>query len=346
MLKKLIAVMCLVFLGVWLLPKLLLARIFPWEIGVRRSLTGGVDGQDFGLGYHLSIPTLHSYYRLPKTLQYLHFNDSPGAEAPSLEVRTKENNVIFVDITIPWRIVDGEAWAIVQEGFLDSYAAKLKSTSMGVLREGLAALSNADVQQPTQRREAADGILPLLNEQLKQYHVRADVVVIRAIRFRDEYERKLQNKQFYVVQGRLDEAKRLESVAVTETETFEKTIQKDINLKRESWNEKIETLKSKYELEIAAIEAEAVRYDRKRRSSADAAYAEAKASGDLAEAKAEALGERLKAKALATRAGRTFSAITAAENFSLGEISLNSNDPLFLQKFGSMAAWRKFFGGQ
>ena len=72
---------------------------------------------------------------------------------------------------------------------------------------------------------------------------------------------------------------------------------------------------------------------------------QATATGDLAEAKAEALGQRLKAKALATKAGRTYSAITAAENFQLGEILLNSNDPTFLVRFGGMKAWRRFFLG-
>ena len=58
------------------------------------------------------------------------------------------------------------------------------------------------------------------------------------------------------------------------------------------------------------------------------------------------LGEKLKASALASRAGQTFSAITAAENFQLGDVQLNSNDPTFLQRFGSMEAWRKFFMGK
>jgi len=346
MIRKVVNIACLCFLVLWALPKCLLVRIEPWELGVRRSLTGGISEQDFGLGYHWSVPAMHSFYRLPRTLQYLHYADDPGAHAPALDLRTKENNIIFVDVSIPWRIIDGEAWKIIQEGFLDSYGAKVQSTATGVLREGLAELSNADVQLPDKRQEVAKRVLEPLNTVLRQYHVRAEAVVLRALRFRPEYEQKLQNKQYYVVQGRLDEARRQESVAEQETETFERTIQKDINLKREEWNEQIEGLKSKYELEIAAIQAEAVQYDRKRRSEADAFYSEAKAVGDLAEAKAEALGERLKARALATRAGRTYSAIVAAENFKIGEVQLNSLDPTFLQRFGSMKAWRQFFMGQ
>ncbi len=342
--KLIIKIVCVSFLALWLLPKFAVVRIDPWDIGVRRSLTGGVAEEDFGLGYHLAIPLQHNYYRLPRTVQYLHYNNESGTRG-SLELRTKENNIIFVDVTIPWRIIGGEAWKIVQEGFLDSYRNKVQSTATGVLREVLAELSNADVQRPEKRQKVAAGVLPVLNAQLAQYHVKAELVVLRAIRFRPEYEKKLQNKQYFVVQGRLDEALRLESVAVTETDTFEKTIQKDINLKRESWNEKIETLKTEFELQISAVEAEALEYDRGRRAEADAYVSQATATGDLAEAKAEALGQRLKAKALATKAGRTYSAITAAENFQLGEILLNSNDPTFLVRFGGMKAWRRFFLG-
>jgi len=346
MLKKIVNIVCLCFLVLWAAPKCFLDRIEPWEIGVRRSLTGGIAEEDFDFGYQLALPGMHSFYRLPRTVQYLHYSDSPGANAGPLDLRTKENNVIIVDVTIPWRIVDDEAWRIVREGFHVRLAGKVQSTATGVLRETLAALSNADVQQTDKRQEVAARVLEPLNEGLRQYHVKAEGVVLRAIRFRPEYEQKLQNKQYFVVQGRLDEARRQESVAVQETDTFERTITKQINLKREDWNEKIETLKSQYELEIAAIEAEAVQYDRKRRSEADAIHAEATAVGDLAEAKAEALGERLKAKALATKAGRTYSAIIAAENFELGEVQLNSLDPTFLQRFGSMKAWRAFFGAQ
>jgi len=343
MLKRIIAAICLLFLVAWALPKVLLVRIEPWEIGVRRSLTGGIAEEDFHFGYQFSMPLVHSYYRLPRTLQYLDYRESPGGEAKSLEVRTSGNNVIFVDVTVPWRIKHHEAWRIVREGFIDTYPAKVQSTATGILRETLASMNNLDIYDTDKRQATAEKILPRLNEALAQYHVEAESVVIRAIRFRPEYEQKLQDKQYFIVQGKLDEAKRKESVAVQETDTLEKSIEKDINLKREEWNKKIEELKTKFELEIATIQAQAVKYDREERSKADAFHATAKADGDLAEAKAEALGERLKARALASNAGRTFSAITAAENFQLGDIQLNSNDPTFLMRFGSMKAWREFF---
>lgn len=343
MLWRILNVVAAVVLVIWISPRACLERVETYEIGVRRSLEGGVNQEDFGLGYHVSLPFWHSWYKLNGTLHYLEFSNDANT---ALDVRTKENNIIFIDVTIPYRIKEGEGWAIVREGYADSYPDKVKSTAIGLLREHLANLSNLDVQNPDKRRQVANETLPILNEALAQYHVEATHIILRSIRFRSQYESKLQNKQFFVVQGRLDEAMKRESAAKQTTDTLEKTITKDIALKEEEWNKKIEELKAKFELEIATINAEAKTYARKKRADADAAYAEAVAEGNLAEAKAEALGEKLKAQALASKAGRTFSAIQAARNFQLGDITLNSSDPRFMSSFGSMKAWREFFMGQ
>ncbi len=329
----------------WLVPSCFLITVGPDEFGVRKSLISGIAHEDFETGYHLDLPVVHSWYRLPRALHYLDMTGDPEG-GPRLELRTKENNIIFASVTVPYRITEGEAWRIVSEGNLASYHDKARSTIIGVLREELAQMGNVDVQDTDKRQAITQRTLPRLNEALKQYHVQAEAVVIRSIRFRPEYEAQLQNKQFFIVTGKLDEALRLQSQATQLTETLEKGIDKEVYLKTEEWNRKVEELRSDYEVQIAEINAETTKYVTQRRAEADSDYARMTAEGDLAEAKAEALGERLKAEALASRAGRTFSAITAAENFELGEITLNSNDPRFLQLFGSMAAWRKFFLGE
>jgi len=206
MIKRVITVACIIVLGLWLLPKCTLTRIEPDEIGVKRSMTSGVIEKDYDFGYQLSLPLFHRFERLPRTLQYLDFNSKN--ENGALEVRTRENNIIFVDVTVVWQIKDNEANAIVREGIQQSYPQKVRSTAIGVLRDGMAELTNTDITQPLKRQESAKNIMAALNLALKQYHVVARHVVIRGIRFRKEYEAKLQGKQYYVVQGKLDEAKK------------------------------------------------------------------------------------------------------------------------------------------
>lgn len=341
---KALNIISLVIIGLWIMPKMCLEQVAPDRIGVRKSIEGGIAEADYAPGWHLSVPLVHSWYSLDGTLHYLEFSD-----ATVLDVRTKENNIIFIDTVLVYRIIPGEGWMIVREGFVDTYPEKVKSAAVGILREKLADLSNIDVQDPVKRETATKAVLPAVNTAIRQYHVEATHLTMRSIRFRDQYEEKLQNKQYYVVQGKLDEAIQRQSKAAQETETLEKTIDKDIALKVEEWNKKIEELKSKFEVEIAQIEAEGVTYDKKTRAEGDASYAKAQAEGDLAENQAVALGEKLRAEALATRAGRTFSAIEAVRGFQIGDILLNSSDPTFMHRFGSMEAWRKFFlpeGGQ
>jgi regulator of protease activity HflC (stomatin/prohibitin superfamily) len=328
-----------VILG-WLLPNIATTYIEPDEIGVRRSLVGGVVHKDLGQGRALDVPFLHTIYRLPSTLHYQMF---VGDRALSL--RTRENNVIDVDVNVIYEIVPGEAHLIVEEGFIDTYESKVSSITQGFLREALATLSSEDLQEPSKREVIADGSTEPINKLLAQYHVQVPShgVVLRGIRFRPEYEKTLDDKQLYAVQARLDEAKGKEAEAATLTDTDSKGIDRDVKLEVEVWNQKIEEAKSKFEIEIADVNALALRYDQEKRAAADALCSKAKAEGNLAEAKADALGQRLTAQALSTPAGRTYSAIEAVRNFQLGDLLLNSHDPGFLQDFGSMDAWRRFF---
>jgi len=184
-----------------------------------------------------------------------------------------------------------------------------------------------------------------LRAKLRQYHVTVPTngVVIRRIQFQKAYEDRLQAKQLYAVKGQLDTAKENESAARQSTDTVQKGIDKDVHIKREEWQAKIETIKAEVTIKVANINAEVLVYAQNHKAEADAECAKLKAEGDLAEAKAEALGERLKAEALSTPAGRTYSAIIAARNFRLGTIRLNSREPDFLRRFGSMKAWREMF---
>ena len=342
MLKRfsIVQIVSILIIVAWLLPKIAVTYIEPDELGVRRSLLGGVAKKDLLQGRAMSVPFLHTMYRLPSTLHYQVFG-----EGRALSLRTRENNVIDVDVTIIYEIIPGEAHKIVEQGFIDTYDTKVSSISQGFLREHLAAMSNSDVQIPEEREKVARTAVDPMNLLLAQYSVRVipNGVVIRAISFRPEYEQKLQDKQLYAVQARLDEAKGKEAEAATLTDTDEKAIDRDVKLEVELWNEKIEKAKTVFEIEIADINALALGYDRERRAQADALCSKATATATLAEAKADALGKRLKADALSSPAGRTYSAIIAARNFKLGDITLSSQDPEFLQRFGSMDAWRKFF---
>ncbi len=323
--RRLIQAASVLFILGIMVPVCSTSVVNPDEIGVRRSLVGGVTQEDFGQGRVFDMPAYHHVYRLPRFLLYEHFLGSRGN---ALNLRTRDNNLIDVDVSIVYRIKDGEGHKIIEEGLQDTYRLKVQSISKGFLNENLAELSNRDMMEPSKREEFAGAAVQAINRDLAQYHVRVieGGVVLRAVRFTGKYEDKLQDKQLYQVKAKLDEAKRQESEAVTITDTKQKEIQKDQKLETEAWNFKIENARSEFEIGIAEINARALRYDRERRANADAACTKSEAEAGLAEARAEALGKRLEAEALATPAGRTYLAIMAT--------------------FGSMDAWREFFYGK
>ncbi len=312
----------------------------PDEIGVRQSLLSGIDKKDFGQGRVTALPFIHTVHTVPSTLQYLDFI---GPRALSL--RTKENNTFDVDVTIVWRIKEGEAHEIVAKGFKVTLEDRVLSTAQGFLRDHLSKLSIEEFQVPEKREAATLSAIEPLNSRLAQYHVEVPPagVLIRAIRFRADYETRLQTKQELAVQRLLDTAKEHESEARQATTDVEKDIEKAVKIERETWNGTIEELRAEFEVQIAEVDATTTRYDRDRRAQADAICSRASAEGERALAVAEAYGERLRTEALSSRAGRTYTAIKAAENFQLGDITLNSLDPGFLNDFGSMEAWRQFF---
>lgn len=343
--NRVIQIVSAVVLLSWLFLAFSTTYINPDEIGVRRSVLGGVLAEDLDQGHHVELPLFHTTYRLPKTLHYLEFVEGTTSKVPPLELRTRGDNIITVDATVVYRIIEGEGHKIIEEGFGSSYMDKVYSVSRGFLLEHLGQLDNENILDPDQREKIAKEAIEPLTEKLRQYHIEVvdNGVVIRRIQFQTTYEERLQAKQLYAVQGQLDKAKQEESAAKQKTDTQQKQIDKDVRIKREEWQQQIETAQAGTTVKIAKIEAEALTYDRRTRAEADASCAEMRAEGDLAQAQAEALGEKLKAEALSTPAGRTYSAIIAARNFDLGDIRLNSRDPRFLREFASMSAWRAMF---
>lgn len=325
-----------------LTPGLLTTYIYPDEIGVRRSVFGGIQDEDFTQGRRISLPLIHRWYRLPRTLHYLEFNGTND-----LDLRTREQNVMHVDVAVIYRILDGQAHLICREGMANSYHQRIKSAATGFLREHLAQMSNTDIQNPDKRMRVAKEAITPLNKRLKQYHVQVvdDGVVIRAITFDPPYEQRLQAKQYFAVQAELDVAEQKKSMAKQKTDTVQKGIEKDVAIEREAWNQRIELARRATETMIARVEAEGVKYDRRVRAEADATFEKLVAEGERATVEAEAMGQKLRAQALSSKAGKTYSAIIAVRAFKLGDIQLNSMDPEFLQRFGSMKAWRRFFLG-
>ena len=160
-------------LVLWVLPLVCTARVEPSEIGVRQSATSGVLEEDLGPGWHWRIPGVHKLITLPSSYFMLDFtNDDKGPQKP-LIIRTKDNNTVELDVSVPIRIKPGEAYGLVSAGNhvtdpdgRHRYQRLAEETATSVLREEMATLDSVGFYSTERRLAASLKALEMLNKQL------------------------------------------------------------------------------------------------------------------------------------------------------------------------------------
>src|SRR5688572_27539876 len=101
----------LVLAGLLFVRTCAVGRVEAGEVGVRYNNALGLHKSDLRPGFHLEITGLQRIHRLPS--YYLQV-DYSGSDRFS--VRTKDNNTIQLDVSIPYRIKPGEAFKIMDAG--------------------------------------------------------------------------------------------------------------------------------------------------------------------------------------------------------------------------------------
>jgi hypothetical protein len=312
---------------------LLFERIPPSKIGVRRNLwQGGIDQADFLTGFHLGIFGLHKWDLLDRRTHFLTFaekNDrlNNASERPALDLRTRDNNTAVLEATITYRIIPDSAHKLVAEGFKIAYRDRVASTVEGVLREELAKLSPEEFFDTDTRLARVEQTLPILRAEMAEYYVEPEAILVRAVRFPSEYEKKLQEKQLTRQRALLAPAKQKVEEQLQITGVIEKETIAQQKERTAEWDKRLQQARSDNQVQIAQIRADAEVYDKQTRSGADATFLGLVADGDLALEKAEALRNELRNQALDTKGGRILLASRAAENLRIEEVTLNSNDP-------------------
>lgn len=327
-----------VVLVVVVLPVLFLTlfeKVVPYHIGVREVRFGGagVDEEDYGAGFHLGVIGLHKWYFLPRSVHFLHYVSDPGRETLTttyhepLSIRTKDNNETVLEISVPYRIREGEGHRIIMKGYRQSYVERVHTTIVGVLREQLAELSSEELQDTEGRLQRTDDALKPLNTLLAEFHVEALGVLIRRVTFQAQYESQLQEKQFLVQKANLDRAQGLVANEAKVTNSIEKQIGAAEAKLMADWDKRFQEERSRFEVLIAQIRADARVYESRTKAEGDAEVVRLRAEGQLALDRARALRDELRNAALATRGGRIYLALQAAQNLKVPAVTLNSNDP-------------------
>ncbi len=318
----------------------LFERIDPGEIGVKQYQlgSGGYAEKDYHAGFHWGVTVFHKWHILDRRTHFLTFSEAKqqsgysrrhtnAQEVLPLEIRTKDDQRITIDLTVTYRIIEGEAHMLVALGRKADYKERVAAIVRGKLREALGKLDPEQFVDTTIRLQAAQDTLPILEEALAEYHVKPEAILIRAIRFLDTYEEKLQAKQLTQQLTELARSKRKVEDALKATGKIEKETEA---LKKEAtaeWDKKLQDALSTNNIKVAEILADAKIYDNQVRPQADANYERLVADGKLLIAQAEALRDELRNAALDTEGGRILQARDAAENLIFESVTLNSNDP-------------------
>jgi regulator of protease activity HflC (stomatin/prohibitin superfamily) len=246
--------------ALWLLPALLLSGVAPNEIGVRTSAISGVLADDLGPGWHWRIPAIHKLTLLPSSYFMLDFTDDDKGPQRPLAIRTKDNNTVELDVSVPLRIKPGEANALVAAGnhVRDPdgqfrYQRLAEETTTSVLREEMATLDSVGFYSTDRRLAASAKTLELLNRQLAQMHIEAQAVLVRAVRFRPDYEKQLQTIQLNEHNKLLDAASQKLATVQQSLDNYVQGTSAQVSSRTQDWVKRQAELERAYQVGLLAV---------------------------------------------------------------------------------------------
>lgn len=254
-LVKLLKIFVIGVILLWISPKFCFSTVAPDVIGVRQSNISGVHQEDLDPGWALRIPGVHRIIEVPRRYEFLDYTGDGEGPQESLQIRTQDNNIVIVDVSVPYHIKPGEGHQVVEAGnHVEDRNGLLRvqrlaeETTVSVLRERLAELTSAEWYDSEKRLAVATQTLEVLNSSLADLHVEAEAVLVRAVTFRSEYEQQLQQIQLNEQNKLLDGAR--EKVA-TKQQDLDKYVQGTNALaaaREQEWNTKIARLEGAYQV--------------------------------------------------------------------------------------------------
>jgi regulator of protease activity HflC (stomatin/prohibitin superfamily) len=260
-LAKLARAVVIVTLLLWIVPALIFVNVEPGWIGVRQSAVSGVDKNDQEPGWHWRIPGIHKMIYLPTAYFFLDYTDDDNNPETPLHIRTKDNNTVQLDVSVPIRIKKTRAHLIVQAGnhVLDAggryrYQRLAQETTVSVLREELANLDSVGFYSTTRRIEISAKALELLNKALDLLHLEAQAVLIRAVRFRDEYEKQLGQIQLNEQNKLLDNARQRVAVQQQGLDNYLQGTAAQVSAKEQDWVKRQAELERAYQIGMLGVE--------------------------------------------------------------------------------------------
>lgn len=260
-LVKVSKVIVIASIAIWLLTSIFTSGVGPHQIGVRQSAASGVLDEDLGPGWHVRVPGVHKLILLPSSYFMLDFTSDDKGEQKPLVIRTKDNNTVDLDVSVPIRIKPGEAHALVASGnhVQDPdgryrYMRLAEETATSVLREEMAVLDSVGFYSTDRRLEASEAALKMLNKQLAPMHLEAQAVLVREVRFRADYEKQLQQIQLNEQNKLLDAASQKLANVQQSLDNYQQGTNAQVAQRAQEWGKRQNELERAYQVGLLEID--------------------------------------------------------------------------------------------
>jgi SPFH domain / Band 7 family len=257
---KLSRLIVLAALGLWIIPALFVARIEPSAIGVRTSAVSGVLDEDLGPGWHWRVPGVHKMIQLPSPYFMLDYTGDDKGPQKTLVIRTKDNNTVELDVSVPIRIKPGSAHELVALGNHARdpdgryrYQRLAEETATSVLREEMASLDSVGFYKTERRLAASDKARATLNKQLAPMHLEAEAVLVRQVMFRAEYEKQLQQIQLNEQNKLLDAASQKLAGVQQSLDNYVQGTSAQVSARTQDWIRRQAELERAYQIGLLGV---------------------------------------------------------------------------------------------
>ncbi|HIG10272.1 MAG: SPFH domain-containing protein [bacterium] len=336
---------------VWFLTvaagRLALHPVRPGEIGVRVSEWGGsgIAQRDFAPGLHLSLFGLHAWHRLPAGTQWVSWRAAGLADSSGLlGVRTQDGNEVLVAVSVPFRILPGQAHRIVTESHRNTYRELTRARSEAVLLTELGKLSSEDFTATDVRREVLVAALAALNESLASVHVVAEAILVEAVRFPGPYEKKLQETQLEKLRGKMLSATQAVSEEEQTVALARREMNSELQARRIGLDMELQRLRLEAEDELEQVQRETEAFVARTRALADREYKRLALEGQAEKLSAKALEAELTQAVYASEGGQLYLAAQAARATHIQTVTLDASDPRVPNLLDPVAMARLFSG--
>ena len=326
--------------------RMMVKKIPPNKVGVRTqnfAIFGekGVFKKDYDKpGWYRQLPVIDTWNLFDKTVQTTDMGHGwKGAEV--LNVNSADGYRVSIDLTVKYRIKPGEAHLMFQKlGSGSQYKQKVNNETQDKCRVVFGTINTEDFYNPEIRSKKTKEVLAKLREVMKDRHIEIIDLLIRDVKFDEQYERKIKQKKLADQEVELNRSKARAAEFKGITQKINAEIEAKVKIIDQEKTLALANAKAKNDLEIEKLRADYRRYVTEKKADADVKAAKLQAQGTLLIDQAKAEGEKMRNEALSGDGGKVLVALEAARNLQIRSsiFSTTNSNPLDLHqvadKFG------------